>query len=215
MTLVRKVLRYFFVLCGFLALTLLACHSWIVIKSQGLTYNDPTVIPENEVALVLGTSKRVKNGNVNLFFRYRMDAAAKLYRSGKIKHILVSGDNHSKFYNEGKDMQQALVERGIPVKDITIDYAGFRTFDSVVRARKIFGQTKFTIISQRFHNQRAIFIARAFDIDAIGFNARGISASAAASTFLREYLARVMAVLDVYILRSTPKYLGKPEPIHT
>ena len=122
-------------------------------------YNTINKLPQNDVALVLGTSKYTVNGYQNPYFYYRIEAAAKLYQAKKVKHILVSGDNRLKSYNEPKEMQQALEKRGIPTKAITLDYAGFRTLDSVVRSKEVFGQKRITIVSQKFHNHRALFIA--------------------------------------------------------
>jgi len=213
----RKIIRRISVALGiFLTLMLLftGMANIIVTKAaKGRLYNDISKVPENEVGLVLGTSKHVVGGDENPFFKYRIEAAAALYKSGKIKHIIVSGDNHIKYYNEPKDMQDALIKEGIPADAITLDYAGFRTLDSVVRCKEIFGQENFTIISQKFHNQRAVFLARKRGINAIGFNAKYVSFNQAKLTFLREYLARSKAVIDIYMLKKEPKFLGKEEPI--
>lgn len=128
-------------------------------KTDDLVYTDVQKIPHRKVGLLLGTSKLLVNGWVNLYFKYRIDAATALFKAGKIDYILISGDNGTKEYNEPEDMRQALIENGIPPDRIFLDYAGFRTFDSVFRADKIFGQKKFTIISQDFHTRRAPFIS--------------------------------------------------------
>ncbi|MEM6766332.1 MAG: ElyC/SanA/YdcF family protein [Bacteroidota bacterium] len=210
MSYLRLMLKY-----GFLALiiTLVVigfCHQWVVSTSNSSIYETIDDLPVNEVAIVLGTSKYVKSGRENLFFTYRMDAAANLYTSGKVKHIIISGDNRVKYYNETRDMKKALLERGVPEQVITMDFAGFRTLDSIIRAREVFGQDKLTVISQKFHNQRAIFIAKANGIEAVGFNAQTVSSMYAPKTYLREYLARVKAILDVYILHTQPHFLGDP-----
>lgn len=210
MSYLRLILKY-----GFLAVVLTLgfiglCHLWVVSTSNNSIYETIDDLPTNEVAIVLGTSKYVKGGRENLFFTYRMDAAANLYTSGKVKHIIISGDNRVKNYNETRDMKKALLERGVPEAAITMDYAGFRTLDSIIRARDVFGQDKLTVISQKFHNQRAIFIAKANGIEAVGFNAKTVSSKYAPKTYLREYLARVKAILDVYILHTQPHFLGDP-----
>ena len=105
---------------------------------------------------------KLKNGNNNLYFDYRILAAVELYKAGKIKYILISGDNRKKDYNEPEEMKKALIQKGVPAKFIYLDYAGFRTLDSVVRAKEVFGQNQLTIISQRFHNERAIYLAEKF-----------------------------------------------------
>ncbi len=186
---------------------------WIVRTSNNKVFNDVSNIPSNDVGLLLGTVRYLKSGYENLYFKYRIQAATELYKAGKIKHILVSGDNHKHGYNEPEDMQQALVEAGVPIEHITLDFAGFRTLDSVVRCKEVFSQNKYTIISQPFHNQRAVFIAQAYDMDVIAFNAADVPQAYGRKTRLREIFAKVKAVLDVYVLRTTPKFLGKKEHI--
>lgn len=166
-------------------------------------------LPHNKVGLILGTSKKLKNGQENRYFRYRIDAAVALYKSGKIDYILVSGDNSEIYYNEPRDMRKALLAQGIPEEVIFLDYAGFRTLDSVIRAKEIFGQRSFTIISQEFHNKRAIFIANKHNINAIGYNARDLDTYSGLKTQLRERLARVLVFIDLYVLNTQPKFLGE------
>ncbi|WP_435263512.1 SanA/YdcF family protein [Tenacibaculum sp. nBUS_03] len=137
------------------------------------TFSNSSEIKKNKVGLVLGTAKILKNGRVNLYFKYRIQATVALYKKGKIDFILVSGDNGNKNYDEPTDFKNELIKKGIPSNRIFLDYAGFRTLDSVVRAKEIFGQTSVTIISQKFHNERAIFLAEKNGIKAIGFNAKG------------------------------------------
>jgi SanA protein len=163
--------------------------------------------------VLLGTSEKQGNGNSNPFFEKRIVAAAALYKAGKIRHILVSGDNRRKNYDEPTDMQHALLAAGVPQTAITLDYAGFRTLDSVVRAKSIFGLSQFTIISQRFHDQRALLICRHYEIDAIGFCAEDIALRYGLKTQIREAFARVKAVLDLYVLNTRPKFLGPKESI--
>lgn len=162
------------------------------------------------MALVLGTSKYSRSGHTNLFFKYRMVAAGKLYASGKAKHFIASGDNSLSYYNEPQDMKKALLAEGIPKDRISLDYAGFRTFDSVVRCKKVFGQEKITIVTQNFHCYRALFIAKFYDMKAVGFASGGIPDGHSPWTLFREYLARCKAVIDLYILRKKPKFLGDP-----
>lgn len=190
------------------------CNVWIIQQTKSQMYSDITVVPENKVGLVLGTSKYFSNGTGNLFFKYRIEAAVELFKANKIKHIIVSGDNHVAEYNEAADMKKALRAKGIPDSCITLDYAGFRTFDSVVRCKKVFGQNKFTIISQEFHNERALFISQHYDIEAVAFNARAVPEELSINTILREYLAKFKAVLDIYILHEEPKFLGDPIKIN-
>jgi len=182
--------------------------------SKSRIYNSVKEIPKRRVALLLGTAKYVKRGKINYFYKYRIDAAKKLYFAGKVKAILVSGDNATKYYNEPRRMYKDLVRAGIPKDKIYLDFAGFRTLDSIKRAKKIFGLKKFVIISQKFHLERAIFLANATSADAIGFEAKSLPNTAASLKMrIREYFARVKAFLDVYILHTTPKFFGMFEKI--
>ncbi|NQX85192.1 MAG: YdcF family protein [Flavobacteriaceae bacterium] len=138
---------------------IMCCNDMVIRNAKNKTYNHSSEIPKNKVGLVLGTSKYLKNGDINLFYQYRIDATVNLYKSGKIDIILVSGDNGSKSYDEPSLFKADLIERGIPRPKIHIDYAGFRTLDSMIRAKDIFGQDSITVISQKFHNERAIYLA--------------------------------------------------------
>ncbi len=158
---------------------------------------------------MLGTSSHV-NGRENLFFRYRIDAAADLWNAGKIKTLIVSGDNQFHEYNEPEKMRRALVKRGIPADRIVSDYAGFRTLDSVVRAKEIFGTDSILFISQRFHTERAIYLAKANGIEAFGFDAKDVVTQGGLKTKIREVGARVKMWLDVNFLNTRPRHLGKP-----
>ena len=142
------------------------------------------------------------------FFTTRMEAAAALYHAGKVRHILVSGDNSTNNYNEPRDMRKKLLNLGVPKEAITMDFAGLRTLDSVIRSKEIFQQRKIIIVSQAFHNYRAIFIAQYHGIDAIAFNAE-YPAAATSKTLWREFFARPKAILDLYFLGTQPKFLGK------
>jgi SanA protein len=172
-------------------------------------YTNLIEIPSNKVGVILGTSKYLSNGAVNNYFSYRIDAAEKLFFSNKITYILVSGDNSTIHYNEPITIKNELITRGIPADRIILDYAGFRTFDSMIRAHKVFGQDKFTVISQPFHNERAIFIARKNGINAIGYNAMDVTYKSGFKTQLREKFARIKVLLDIYVLNTQPKFLGK------
>lgn len=176
--------------------------------SEGKTFSDVSKIENNKVGLVLGTSNYLVGGGVNPYFKYRVDAAVKLFKHGKINFILVSGDNALKNYNEPIQFQKALIKHGIPKDKIFLDYAGFRTLDSVVRAKKIFGQDSITIISQKFHNERAIYLAENNGLHAVGFNAKDVSASSGFKTNLREYFAKTKAYFDV-LFGVGPKFLGE------
>lgn len=171
------------------------------------TFSNPYKIKKNKVGLVLGTAKKLTNGTINLYFTYRINATSELYKQGKIEFVLVSGDNGNKSYDEPTDFKNELIKRGIPENKIFLDYAGFRTLDSVVRAKLIFGQSSITIISQKFHNERAIYLAEKNGIKAIGFNARDVNIRYGLKTKIREYFARTKAFLDI-MFKVAPKFLG-------
>ena len=181
--------------------------------ASGRIFRPGDQIPQNDVGLVLGTRKTTARGNPNLHFTQRIKAAAELYRSGKVQHLLVSGDNHVAGYDEPTDMLNALVAAGIPSNAITRDYAGFRTLDSVVRAHSVFGLRKFTIVTEEFHCPRALWIARQHGLDAVAFAAPDLSAHWSLRVKARESLARVVCGLDLYVLSRRPHFPGPPEPI--
>lgn len=166
-------------------------------------------MPYNDVGMVLGTGPKTKSGATNLFFLYRINAAAALYKAGKIKFILISGDNSREGYSEPDVMKDSLVTRGIPPKIIYLDYAGFRTWDSVIRAKEVFRQTKMTVISQQFHNERSIFIGDKFGMQLIGFNATNAPPEYLFRAYLRENFARMKIFIDLLIDKQ-PHFKGKP-----
>ncbi len=176
-------------------------------NTKNYIYKDINQVPENKVGLVLGASKYIGE-RPNYYFKYRIDAALELYHAGKIRYIVVSGDNGRKTYNEPEDMKNDLIAGGIPDSVIYLDYAGFRTLDSVVRINKIFGQNSFTVISQPFHNERAVYIARKYGLDARGYNAKDVGRRSGFKTMQREKLARVKVFIDM-LTGKKPKFLGE------
>ncbi len=188
-------------------LFILITNLWVIAATSDGVYEKDN-IPSNDVALVLGTSKQTNDGRPNRFFVERMSAAADLYDNKKIRHLLVSGDNSSKYYNEPRDMLKALGDLSVPAGDISLDFAGFRTLDSVVRSREVFGQNSITIVTQKFHCYRSLFIARKFGIDAVAYAADNGS-RVGIILALREILARSFAVVDLYIFQRQPKFLGE------
>jgi len=183
------------------------CNSIIIYSAQGKTFSKVSELPKNKVGLVLGASKFTNANRINLYYKSRLDAAVKLYKAGKINFILISGDNSRKDYDEPSDFKNDLIAKGIPEKKIVLDYAGFRTLDSIIRAKEVFGLTECTIISQKFHNERAVFLANRKGINAIAYNAKGIKGRYGLKTNLREYLAKTKAVLDI-VFSVQPKFLG-------
>ena len=181
----------------------------ICYKSQTLLYASIKEVPYNKVGLLLGTSKYAISGQVNPFYKYRVNAAYELFKNNKIDYILVSGDNSTNYYNEPKKFKEDLISKGIPENRIILDYAGFRTLDSVVRANEVFKENNITVISQKFHNERAVYLAYKHNINAIGYNAKDVSGKYGLKTHLREYLARVKVFIDL-LFNIQPKFLGDP-----
>ena len=209
----RWLMRFLFSIFPLLVLVVVACNVWIVKSTEEKVYADLEELPDHRVALVLGTSHRSVDGGPNPFFEKRIEMAAMLYEMGKIDHFILSGDNSSRYYNEPLEMQKALLERGVPASAITLDYAGLRTLDSVVRSKKIFGQNKITIITQPFHSYRALFISSFYEMDAVAMVADDPQLRQTFKVRLREYLARTKAVLDLYVFKTSPRFLGEKEEI--
>lgn len=180
--------------------------------TKAYIFDNADSIPPQKVALVLGTAKMLGN-RTNMYFTYRMQAAKELYDAGKVKAFIVSGDNRTHSYNEPEDMRQSLIEMGIPDSIIYLDYAGLRTLDSVVRANKIFGQDSLIIVSQEFHNERAVFLAQYYGMTAYGYNAKDLNLNRSSfKTKVREKFARVKVFIDI-VMGKGPRHLGDPVEI--
>ena len=177
-------------------------------KSNDDIYTDIKKVPAKKAALVLGTAKYISKGKQNYFYTYRIRTAAKLWKAKKIDAIVVSGDK-SEYYDEVTAMYKDLIKAGVPSRYITKDYFGFRTFDSIVRAKEVFGLDDYIIVSQKFHLKRALYIAHGKGQKAIGFAAKDIPGTKAAKKMEdRENLAQIKAFLDLNILMTKPKVLG-------
>jgi SanA protein len=184
---------------------------WMIKETRGAIAIRSSALHQNSVAIVLGTAPTIGGGRWrNPFFEGRMDAAVELFRDGKVAHLLVSGDNSRKTYDEPSAMRDALIARGVPESAITLDYAGFRTLDTMARARAVFGQRRVTVITDDFHLPRSLFLARAHGLDAVGYSARPVPWTWSKKTRCREVVSRVKAWLDVYVLKTNPKFYGPP-----
>lgn len=183
------------------------CYFIIELSTRNRIYTEVDAIPYNRVGLVLGTARHQVGGGINPFYQHRIEATLQLYESGKISRVLVSGDNGSIYYNEPNTIKKDLVAGGIPAEHIYLDYAGFRTLDSMVRARIVFGLDSVTVISQEFHNERALFIASKKGLHALGFNAGDVEGAKGLKVHLREYFARVKVFLDL-IFNTEPRFYG-------
>lgn len=204
-----------FIRCYFPATVLLLififfCNHQVEKNAIGKTYSNVNEIPFNRVGLLLGTCKTMKDKKtINPFWQHRLEAAFNLWKAGKIDRILISGDNGWYGYNEPQDFQDAFIALGVPDSVLVFDFAGFRTHDSVIRCKKVFGQKSVTIISQKFHNERALFIAQKYGLNAVGYNAKDVGFRDNIYTSFREKLARVKLFLDVYLFNTQPHFLGK------
>jgi SanA protein len=183
-------------------------HRVIAKSVENQLFTDVNKVPFCKTALLLGTNPKTRGNRLNLFFQFRMEAIAKLYKAGKIKYVIVSGDNSRSKYNETDEMRAYLVGLGMPDSVIYSDFAGFRTLDSVVRCKEIFGQDSIMIVSQLFHNERAVYLANKFDMYAVGFNAKSPMARYSIKTYVREYFARLKVFIDL-LFGVKPKFLGE------
>jgi len=187
--------------------SLFICNKIIADNAKGKLYSASTEIPYNRVGILLGTSKTTINGYGNAFYNNRINAAIELLKNNKIKYLVISGDNGRTEYDEPTAMRTDLINAGIDSNRLFLDYAGFRTFDSMKRLKEVFGQDAVTIISQQFHNERALYIAKRLNISAIAFNAKDVSSSVGFRTIVREKFARAKVFLDFWFGKE-PKFLG-------
>ena len=199
-------------LCVFAVILVISGYNKVTRNAAGGIFDEVDAVPFNRTALILGTSPTLNNGDDNMYFVYRIQAAAELYSAGKVEFFVVSGDNRKESYNEPEAMKNALVASGIPESAVYLDYAGFRTLDSVVRMNTIFGQESFTVISQKFHNERALYLAKVNGLSAVGYNARNVTKFYGIKTRIREYLARVKMFMDIFVGKK-PHFGGEPVTI--
>jgi SanA protein len=209
----RKLLKWSVYLAVLTLLFGIVCFLWIENSNKERLFDDVAKVPACHAAIVLGTSAHLGNGTDNLYFTYRMDAAARLYEAKKVHKFILSGDNRVNDYNEPKDMKKALMKKGIPDSCIVLDYAGLRTFDSMVRCKEIFGQDSVVVVSQQFHNARSLFIANKIGLTAFGFNAKKVTTQKTVKMKFREFFSRIKCVLDIYVFNTKPKHLGEKIPV--
>jgi SanA protein len=203
---VHRVLRLSVAAVALVVIGTMGLNAVMVLAESGRIYSTIAEAPTRPVGLVLGTEPG------SLEMEDRLDAAAALYKAGKVQCLLVSGGSDGKDYDEARDMELGLVGRGVPVAAITRDPMGYRTLDSMARARNVFGVNGVVLISQGFHLPRAVFLARHWGLDAVGYAAPDPDGFIS-HNHVREWLARVLAVLDVGVLNRQPRVSGPPEPI--
>ncbi len=195
----------------FVALLALVGAEWDVSRAAtGRCFAVAEEVPERTVGIVLGTSKTLPDGHANLFYRARIEAAARLFAVGRVRWLVVSGNQEAGGYDEPSTMRADLIELGVPAERIYRDYAGFRTLDSLARAARVFGLRQVTVVSQRFHNERAIYLARAWGVDAVALDAADVSGWNGVRSRIRDWFARAAAVLDVRVRDRQPRLLGPP-----
>ena len=174
------------------------CQLIVLNAAKGRTYSDVDQIPHREVGLLLGTTPLGRSGLPNQFFLRRIDAAVAMYEAGKVDRIIISGAKRGEDYDETEAMRQALVSRGVPDSILVLDGEGFSTIASIKRAKDVFEAYTLTLISQQFHNERALFMARHNGMDAIAYNAANTSSRKWKIIMAgRECLSRVKAVFEV------------------
>lgn len=207
--------KKFLIVLGISVLPCILFSEWTYHKvendTEDLLYTSTDNIPYRKTGLLLGTSPLLKSQHENPYFTYRIRAAAELYKAGKIKYILASGQNSSAEYDEPTAMREALIKMGVPDSVIYLDYAGFRTIDSVIRAKEVFGRDEVTIISQPFHNTRALYMAKHYGLNAIAYNAQDIGGASGMRQQLRERGARVKLFAELYLMDYSPHFLGEKE----
>ncbi len=217
MTLKARLLRW----CLRLAQTLLLLavlvlvlgNRWLINNTEAYLYTNWAKLPENEVGLVLGTSPFTSDGSPNPHFKGRIAAAAELYQLGKVKHLILSGANPDASYNEPQKMQQALEDAGVPAQAMSQDPGGLRTFDSIARAHSVYRLDQYTIITQDYHAYRAIFIGKKLGMHPIAYAPLGEESGPAFKPYLREVLARVWAILDLFLFDTQPAMQSEPETL--
>lgn len=195
-------------LISFAVLVVIACNLVIIFASHDSLYNEVSDVPPHKTAIVLGTSRFLKSGNPNLYFHYRISAAAELYHAGKVQYIILSGDNRAQNYNEPEQMRREIIRYDVPDSVLYLDYAGLRTLDSMVRSKEVFGQDSIIVVSQKFHNQRAVFLGRIRNIKVAGYNATDLDRRQGIRVHVREVFARVKVFFDL-LLRKQPRHLGE------
>ena len=202
----KKATKIFLYAIGIILLmcivVMMVCNQIVVNNAEGKVFSDIDSIKYNKVGLLLGTTPQARIGRItNAFFTYRIDAAEELYKAGKIEKILISGDENSlDGINEPECMRDSLVARGVPANAIILDGKGYRTINSIINANKVYGLKSFTIISQKFHNERAIYQVEHLGLDVENiqaYNAKDPKSRRAYLTTIREYFARVKMFMDL------------------
>ncbi|MBA2779995.1 SanA/YdcF family protein [Billgrantia kenyensis] len=195
-------------------LLFVSANLWVLGKTHARIEHDLPLCGPERVGIVFGTSHWTRSGVRNPYFDARINAASRLLRLGRVEHLLLSGDNRTRQYNEPITMWRDLRSQHVRDEDMTLDYAGFSTFDTLARARDVFGVEQVLLVTQKWHLPRALFIA-----DALGLEARGCSAPSRPVAGVwrlqaREWMARAATVGDLYLWGREPYFLGPLEPLN-
>lgn len=191
----------------------LAANLWVLAVTDDRIEDDLMLCAAEPVGIVFGTSYWSRGGGRNPYYVARLGAAARLFRMERVEHLLLSGDNRTRYYNEPVTMWRDLREVNVPDADMTLDYAGFSTFDTLVRARKVFGADRVLLITQDWHLPRALYIANAVGLDARGCAVPSRSVAGVWQLRMREWLARVAMLGDLYLWQREPYFLGPRVPL--
>jgi SanA protein len=211
----RAIRRWLLIGLGLGVLAVVLSNRWVINSSDAYIYDTWSLLPETDVGIVFGTSAFTRDGKSNPHFAGRIKAAVELYQIGKVKKLIVSGANPDSTYNEPRKMWQELTRQGVPAADITMDFAGFRTLDTVVRAQQVFGLSRAILITQRYHAYRCVFIGKKLGMDVVAYAAPGEEPGFDLRLTIREWLARFRVVLDIFLLQTQPKFLGEPVNVET
>jgi len=207
----KRVIKYGFYLGILGFLFVMGLNFYIDKTTSKFIFNDVSKISKSYTGLVLG-AKVYSDGNLSVILKDRVEAALELYNAKKINRFLLSGDHGRVNYDEVNSMKAFLIEKGVPTSDIFLDHAGFDTYNSIYRAKKIFKAEDIIIITQGFHVKRAVYIAQKLGLKVTGFTADKHKYGIAKRMYLREKVANFKAFLEIVVHRK-PKYLGKTIPI--
>ena len=195
----RQILYFSIAILVILASVIALCNISVDRNAEGRTFSNINDVPTMQTALLLGTNPKTRDGKrPSSFYLARINATAELYKHGKFRQLIISGDKREG-YDEPQTMRHDLIERGVPDSIIMMDGQGYRTLLSLKNSKQYFGIHDMIIISQKWHNERSIFLADKMNIKAVGYNADDVRHPRAIWTHIRELLARVKLFIDLYV----------------
>lgn len=195
----RQILYFSIAILAILASVVALCNISVDRNAEGRTFSNINDVPTMQTALLLGTNPKTRDGKrPSSFYLARINATAELYKHGKFRQLIISGDRREG-YDEPQTMRHDLIERGVPDSIIMMDGQGYRTLLSLRNSKQYFGVHDMIIISQKWHNERSIFLADKMNIKAVGYNADDVRHPRAIWTHIRELLARVKLFIDLYV----------------